>query len=189
MASAENNMVTGNFTGTLGKQLVFRDWKGKTVVAKPPKRRKGEPNAQQRARQEKFLIATRYAKAITTSADKSMADGYARALKSRQNIFSRAVEDFLSPPVVVQIDTSNYTGEIGDKIVVRAYDDFRIIKLRVEIRDVNGHLLESGLAELNMNGIDWTYTAKVVNNPSAESKVKAIATDVPGNEGVLEITL
>jgi hypothetical protein len=40
-----------------------------------------------------------------------------------------------------------------------------------------------------VNGVDWTYTATQANNLLTGSKIKAIATDVPGNEGALEITL
>lgn len=41
MAHANESIITGKFKGSLGKQLVFRDWAGKTVVAKSPKARKG----------------------------------------------------------------------------------------------------------------------------------------------------
>ena len=37
MAHANNSIITGKFKGSLGKQLVFRDWQGKTVVAKSPR--------------------------------------------------------------------------------------------------------------------------------------------------------
>jgi hypothetical protein len=68
-------------------------------------------------------------------------------------------------------------------------DDFRVITVRVEIYAANGTLLETGDAEQNTNGIDWSYTATQANNPLAGSKIKAIATDVPGNEGILEVSL
>jgi hypothetical protein len=189
MAHADNSIITGKFKGMLGKQLVFREWQGKTVVAKSPKRRSGEPGPEQVARQEKFLIASRYAKGITTSTDQTMAEAYASALRPRQNVYSRALEDFISPPVVKLIDLRNYSGTIGDKIITRAIDDFRVTGVRVEIYGANGSLLETGNAVQNINGIDWTYTATQVNNLLAGTTVKAIATDVPGNEGTLEVTL
>ncbi len=104
-------------------------------------------------------------------------------------MYSRALEDFMSPPVVKLIDTRNYRGAGGDKIVTRAMDDFRVAGVRVEIHAANGTLLEAGNADQNINGIDWTYTATQANNLLAGSKIKAIATDVPGNEGMLEVTL
>ena len=74
MANADNSIITGKLKGSLGKQLVFREWAGKTVVAKAPKRRTGEPTTQQLERQEKFQIASKYAKAILKSADQRMAE-------------------------------------------------------------------------------------------------------------------
>lgn len=189
MAHSNNSVVTGRFQGTLGKEIVFRDWDGKTVVAKAPKRRKGQPTPEQAETQEKFLLASRYAKAVITGQDPGIRDAYGAVLKPRQNIYSRALEDFISPPKVVSITTSDYTGAVGNKIKVRATDDFRVTVVIVEIRTANGTLLERGNAVLQANGLDWIYTATQANNPLAGSKIKAIATDVPGNEGTLEATV
>ena len=37
MANSNNSVITGKFRGTIGKELVFREWDGKIVVAKPLK--------------------------------------------------------------------------------------------------------------------------------------------------------
>ena len=103
-------------------------------------------------------------------------------------MYSRALEDFLSPPVVKLINTRNYKGAGGDTIVIRAVDDFRVTGVRVEIYAADGKLLEAGNADQDTNGIDWTYTATETNPGPAGSKIRAIATDVPGNEGTLEVT-
>lgn len=189
MANADNSLVTGKFRGSLGKQLVFRDWEGKTVVAKSPKKRTGASSLAQEGVKEKFFVASRYGKAVTTSPDTSLADAYAASLRPRQNVYSRAMEDFLSPPDVQNIDTRNYSGAVSDKIVVRALDDFRVTGVRVEIYAADSSLLESGNAVQQINGIDWAYTATQANNLLAGSTVKAIAFDVPGNEGMLEVIL
>jgi hypothetical protein len=189
MANSNNSVITGKLRGALGKELVFREWEGKTVVAKAPKAREGDPSPAQAQIQERFLLASRYAKAVMEGQDQGIRDAYTAALRPRQNLFSRAMEDFMSPPVVKKIGTGNYTGVSGSKISVRAMDDFRLTGVQVEIYSANGTLLEKGNAEQQVNGVDWTYTATQVNNPLAGSKIKAIATDVPGNEGTLEITL
>ena len=139
--------------------------------------------------QEKFLVASRYASAVTKNTDQSLAEAYASVLRPRQNVYSRALEDFMTIPDVKLIDARNYQGRVGEKIVTRAIDDFRVTGVRVEIYASNGTLLEAGTAEQNINGIDWTYTATQANSLRTGSKIKAIATDVPGNEGTLEITL
>jgi hypothetical protein len=189
MAHANNSLVTGKLKGILGKELVFREWEGKTVVAKAPKSREGEPSPAQAETQDRFKFASRYARAIIRSPDKGMAEAYAAVLRPRQNVYSRALEDFMTPPDVKSINTRNYKGTVGDTIAVRAMDDFRVESVRVEIYAANGTLLETGKAEPKANGIDWTYAATQANNLLAGSKIVAIATDVPGNEGAMEVTL
>lgn len=192
MAHSNNSIITGKLQGSIGKELVFREWEGKTVVAKSPKARKGGPSIEQAELQEKFLFASRYAKAITDAVDQTLALAYATALRPRQNVYSRALEDFLSPPIVKMIDARRYKGAIGDVVVARAIDDFRITGVLVEIYTPDGVLLEAGNATQNMNGIEWTYTAKETNTAPAGltgCKIKVIAFDVPGNEGILEVTL
>ncbi len=189
MAHADNSIITGKFKGSLGKELVFREWEGKTIVAKSPKARSGDPTLGQEEIQEKFLIASRYAKAVKDKPDQSLAEAYASALRPRQNVYSRALEDFMSAPVVKLINTQGYKGAPGDQIVTRAKDDFRVTGVRVEIYAADGTLLEAGNATQNINGIDWSYTATQTNNLLTGSRIRAIASDVPGNEGSLEVTL
>lgn len=189
MAHSDNSVVTRKLQGTIGKELVFREWDGKTVVAKAPGKRKGKPTAKQAETQEKFLLASRYARGIINSADKSMAEAYATVLKPRQNVYSRALADYISPPQVISINTREYKGVVGDKIVVKAVDDFRVVNVRVEIYAANGTLLEAGNAAQNPDGFLFTYAATQSNSTLAGSKIIAIATDVPNNEGILEVTL
>ena len=80
MAHSNNSIITGKFKGSLGKELVFREWEGKTVVAKSPKSRTGDPTPAQAELQEKFLVASRYAKAVTQNPDQSLAQAYAMVL-------------------------------------------------------------------------------------------------------------
>ena len=185
MASS-NNSVTKRLKGSLGKELVFRVWDGKTIVSKHPGPRKGDASPAQAANEEKFLLAALYAKAIFNSTDQSFAEAYASALKPRQNVYARATQDFLHCPVVKSIDTSTYKGIAGDKITIRAADDFRVTGVQVEIFSPNGAMLEKGDAVQFLNGIDWTYATKQLNNLVAGSTIKAIAFDIPGNEGSLE---
>jgi hypothetical protein len=189
MAYSNNSLIAGKLKGTINKELVFREWDGKTVVAKAPKKRKGAPTAPQAETQERFQLATRYATAVIRNPDRSMAEAYATVLRPRQNVYSRALEDFMTAPVVKGINTRNYKGISGDKIVIRAKDDFRVVSVQVEVYAANGALLETGNAVEQNNGLDWTYTATQANSKVAGSKIIAIATDVPGNEGILEVSL
>jgi hypothetical protein len=187
MAHSNNSVITGKLKGSIGKELVFREWAGKTVVAKSPKARTGAPTEAQAKTQENFLLASRYAKSIVN--DPEMVAGYTAALRPRQNVYSRALEDFINPPVVTKITTRDYSGAVGDTLTIRAKDDFRVVTVLVEIYTPEGSILEKGECTQNKNGVDFTYTAKLANPALAGSKVKAIAFDVPGNEGSLEISL
>ena len=189
MANSNNSVITGKLRGTLGKELVFREWDGKTVVAKAPKARTGPATAAQLQIQENFMLAAKYARSVMKGTDQGIRDAYAAALKPRQNLFSRAVADFMSFPVVKTIDASSYTGVVGNTIRIRATDDFRVTGVLVEIFAASGALLEKGNAVQQINGVDWTYTATQANSPLTGSKISAIASDVPGNEGTLQVTL
>lgn len=189
MAYSNNSIIVGNLKGALGKELVFRDWDGKTIVSKYPKRRKRDPTLRQAAMRERFQLGMLYAKAIRDDPDPGMRESYAMALQPRQNVYSRALQDFMSPPVVKSINRGIYNGVAGGRVVIRATDDFRVVSVRTEIYSADGTLLESGEARPDNRRLDWIYTATRLNPQTAGSRIKAIATDVPGNEGVLEITL
>ncbi|PZR27318.1 MAG: hypothetical protein DI535_10850 [Citrobacter freundii] len=189
MANANNSIITGRLKGMLGKELVFREWAGKTVVAKAPRAPKGDPSSAQEETRERFLIASKYANAVKQNPDQSMTEAYASALRPRQNVYSRALEDCMTPPKVKDINTRAYTGAAGSKISVKAVDDFRVAEVQVYIYSPDGSLLETGLAETEPRGILWNYTATQANNAVAGTKILAVATDIPGNEGMLEITL
>ncbi len=189
MANSNNSVITGKFRGTIGKELVFREWDGKTVVAKAPKARTGPGTAAQLKIQENFTLAAKYARSVKDGTDQGIRDAYTAALKPRQNLFSRAVADFMSPPVVKSIDTSAYSGVVGSAFKIRAVDDFRVTGVQVEIFTASGTLLEKGNAVQSTNGVDWIYTATLANATLTGSKINAIATDVPGNTGTLAVTL
>lgn len=187
MANSNSSVITGKLQGSLGKELVFRHWDGMTIVAKPPGRRKGKPSAAQADNEEKFLLASRYAKAILEDAD--MAAGYAAVVRPRQSAYSRAMEDFRNAPKVTRIDTRSYAGAAGDAIIIRAKDDFRVTGVFVEIRAANGSLVEKGQALPMPNGLDWQYKSTQSLAAVAGATIIAMAMDVPGNEGVLEVRL
>ena len=79
MANSNNSVITGKLRGALGKQLVFREWEGKTVVAKAPGSREGDPTPAQAETQERFLLASRYAKAVVKGDDQGIRDAYTTA--------------------------------------------------------------------------------------------------------------
>ncbi len=189
MAHANNSIITGKFRGLLGKELVFREWAGKTIVSKAPRPRKGKPTPEQSKTQEIFLMGTRYAKAIVNGADPTLTEAYMAALKPRQNLYSRALQDFMTPPEIIGIDARGYKGMEGDTIIVRAKDDFKVTGVKLEIFAADGSLLEEGEAVSDIYDLYWTFTVTRNNNLLTGTVIKATATDCPNNEGILEVVL
>lgn len=185
MATSNNNLLTGKISGSIGP-IVFRQWFGKTIISQAPTHRRKKPTPGQLKSQERFRLASVYALSIMSNADQSLSQAYAMALKPRQNLYARIMEDFLSVPIVSSINSIDFTGTVGDKIIIRATDDFRVTGVLVEIFSANNKLLESGNAVQNFNGLDWTYTTTLANEEWEGSKIKATASDIPGNKGILE---
>lgn len=187
MATSNNSIITGKLQGMLGKELVFRRWAGKTIVAKAPQGFDGVPTAEQAKIRENFQLGARYAKEAVKNPD--MAAAYKTALNPRQNVYSRALQDFVTPPRIMGFHTRDYSGAAGNPILIKATDDFRVKDVYLEIYSPQGVLLEKGKAGLVADSQQWLYTTTEANSQVAGSILKAIAVDVPGNEGSLEIVL
>ncbi|MBL7737492.1 MAG: hypothetical protein JNL51_18680 [Chitinophagaceae bacterium] len=100
-----------------------------------------------------------------------------------------ALRDAIKAPVVHSIDASGYAGLPGNKIVVRATDDFKVTRVKVSIRTAAGDLLEEGNAIMLPTGLDWAYTTTSILDQFSGAGIKATAFDLPLNEDSLEITL
>lgn len=187
MANSNKSIVVGKLQGMLGKELVFRNWQGKTVVAKAPQGFEGKPTPEQSKIRENFGLGARYAK--KASKNPELAAAYKSVLRPRQNVYSRALQDFVTPPRILGFHTREYQGVVGNPILINATDDFNVKEVFVEIYSAAGVLLEQGKAGLVPDSNQWLYTATVVNSQVVGSVLKAIAIDTPGNEGSLEIIL
>lgn len=185
--ATNRSLIASQLQGMIGKELVFREWAGKMIVSRAPQRTKKTSTPAQQKTRDNFQIASRYARGILQNPD--MTAAYAAVLRPRQNIYSRALEDCINPPVVVSIGADGYSGKPGDLISVRATDDFRVTMVFVEIYAANGSLLEKVNAVVTTNGIDWSYVSTLANSQVFGSRIKATATDLPGNEGSLEVLL
>lgn len=95
MAYSNDSLVVGKLRGSLGKELVFRDWDGKTVVAKSPKRKKTDPTANQLVVLNKFELASQYAIGVMNGTDQALQQAYTDSQKKRQNLYSRIMQDYL----------------------------------------------------------------------------------------------
>ncbi len=160
----------------VGKQLI--------VTERVKKRTPNTEKAQQA--KERFLDAAFYA--AKQSADPASKTFYEQGItEKKRSAYAVAMSDYLVAPKVEFINTLDYKGNVGDLIAIRAKDDFRVVRVKVEILGAGGSVIEDGEAETDdsaRNG--WTYSAKALNATLAGTTIRATAIDTPGNTGSLE---
>ncbi|MEO5912075.1 MAG: hypothetical protein ABIP95_14385 [Pelobium sp.] len=94
-----------------------------------------------------------------------------------------------APSFVGEPDLSAYSGQVGDGILVKVTDDFRVSEVKVRLEDAVGTLLEGGDAVMQTDGLTWAYSASTEQATIAGLKFQFKAYDLPGNETVKTITL
>lgn len=185
MPKVSKNLLTEGWSGTFGKQIVFRNVKGRIITSSRPVKTAEATEAQLTIR-DRFFRATRFAKnAVKDSILKLLYTAKSDSIRSPYNV---AIADYFNPPVIDSVSTENYHGAVNDTILFKAYDDVEIKAVKVEIRKPDSSLIESGYAEINEAG-EFVYTATGPNPELAGSKITVKVTDNPGNETVQEITL
>ena len=178
MAESKNNIITHGLSGKVGDILVFSQRNGKTIVSKVPEK-KAVTSEKVKQQMAKFQQATIYAK--STLKNPTIKEEYQLEASKKRGVtaYNVAVADMLQAPKIEQIDLSGYTGQSGDIIKVRAYDDFKVVAVSVHIYNADGSLVEEGNAV--DNGLDWVYTATQTNADLSGDKIVVRATDVPAN--------
>lgn len=162
MARVRGNPITKGLSGTLGGMLVFRKVGSKTIVAVSPEST-GKISELQKENRERFHLATVFAKA--QMADPAVKAGYIAVAEARGEIqpYQLAIADYFKAPDITEIDHSGYGGAMGGKINVRAFDDFKVVSVTVEILGPTGDLVEKGTAVMQANELDWVYTSITAN--------------------------
>lgn len=187
MATTKNNVIVKGASGKFGRQIVFSQRAGKTIMSKPPLRT-APPTQKQKEQQTKFARAAAYAK--NALLDPTLKEAYTTEAKKRQDVspYNMAMTDYLRPPQITHVDYSAYSGDAsGEKIFIEAADAFKITTLKVKITAANSSTLEEGNATM-VNG-KWQYTTTATNTTLTGSKITLTATDRPGNTTTKEITL
>ena len=179
MANVRKNVLTRGLSGKVGNLVVFRQNGDKTIMGSAPGKRTKPLSDAQLNLIGQFKEAVIYAKSVLANPDKK-AD-YAAAAVKGESAYNLAVADFLKPPVIKEIDSSLYTGQIGSKIRVRVTDNFKLTGCSVTILKADNSVLETGAATIGTNGLDWFYTATHVNSTLTGCKLIAVATDTPGH--------
>ena len=179
-----NNVITKGMAGMVGDTIVFRQRAGKTIVSAAPKPTNKPSTEQQVQHRQKFQQAIIYGK--KTLQNEATKAAYQAVAKEGESAFNVAVADMLHAPDIDTIDLSGYHGNPGDKILVKATDDFNITQVQVSIVNADGSVLESGDAEIGEDGITWTYSATGTNADLSGDKIVVKVSDLPGNLSQLD---
>jgi hypothetical protein len=179
MARAHLHPAFDGFSGTSGT-MVFRRMNGETFISRRPESRKQKSSTAQQAQRDRFRDAMFYARTVLADRwQRRIYDDLAKQLDRRAD--KLVASDFLTPPVIDEIDATEYSRQVGGVIRVFATDDVEVVLVRIRIRTTGGTLVEEGAAA-KVHGL-WRYTATAVP-PSGEAlTITAIAKDRPGNEG------
>jgi hypothetical protein len=184
MSKIDLNALVNGMRGKIGN-AVLRRLGSRTLISSKPKARTSEPSVKEKAHRDLFKRAAAYAKA--KMADPAAKAAYQQvASRKESNAFAIALRDFLKPPTVDAVRTDAYAGKINDGIFVKATDDFKVVAVKVTITLPTGALLESGAAVLDASTLEWKYAVTKANTTLVGTKVKAVASDQPGNETALE---
>ena len=187
MAESTDNVVMYGMKGLIGNLIVFKRFFGKTIVARRPRKSEVEPTADQLAVQSRFKLAAAYAKSVIS--DPIRKASYEALTKPGQTAYNMAFADYYRVPEMSDPEVSAYTGVAGQKISVRATDIFKVVGVAVRIEQADGTLVETGNAVLSGNGIEWEYVTTSLNDALSGSKIRFTASDVPGNQSVLEVSI
>jgi hypothetical protein len=177
MAKVAGNLILHGASGSLGDQIVIRQRGGQTILSASPTAPKGEPTEAQLAHRKRFQQAVLYGKNLNP-ANKAEYAAKADGLLSAYNV---AVADFFHAPDIDEIDVTHYSGAIGERIRIRAIDDFKVKQVNVAIYNADGSLVEQGDAVQAENVIDWNYTATALNASLEGDKIIIKVSDNPGN--------
>lgn len=165
--------------GMLGNVVVYRQFRGQTLLCNRPEKRNTITPHQQRMK-TRFLEAVAFAK-------KQIADPVTKALyqpgpESRfTSAYAAALADYLKRPVIDDVDVSNYKGKEGDAIVVKATDVAQTLTVMVTVVDTNNSVVEQGEAIPTLFTQGYVFKANKRHDLIKGCTMLITVRDRPGN--------
>lgn len=179
MAKTNLNSTIDDYRGSIGK-LVFKKYRGRTIVAKKPVIT-AEPSQAQLDQRIRFKEAAAFGKFAQN--DPELSAIYEPIARARElTVYTVAVQDFLKKPVIQPLFLSQYKGRVGDPILIHATDEVGLARLEVTLNSDNGTLIESGQAVESVPGTGkWIYVATMDVPYGTEIFIEVAALDHAGN--------
>jgi hypothetical protein len=171
------------FSGAMG-EMVFADNEAKNRTVAYMKKHT-PPTQAQLDHRARFADCARRAEALLT--DPAANAFYAAIAKERDTTAQIvAFTDFMVLPSFKALDLSEYRGQVGDKIGIRAVDDIGLASVDVKLVAQDGTLIEQGNAtEDGIRTGYWTYTATQPVALGADIFVEVKGVDHAGNQAQL----
>jgi hypothetical protein len=172
VAKVKRNILIEGLSGTLGKDLVFRQMKdGSTIVSTKPDFSKRIFSGEQLTHQIRFQQAAAYARAAA-----KRHPIYAELAKgTTKTAYNIALSDWFDAPVIHKVKRENGC------IHVRATDNVRVARVVVMVVDERGKIVEKGegtrcqVSGVRGEGDWWEYATET------EGRVRVEAWDLAGN--------
>jgi hypothetical protein len=179
MTEVNLNPTVDGYRGAIGR-LVFKKYKGRTIVAKKAIVT-AEPTPAQLAQREQFKAGAAFGK--FAQADPDLRAFYEPiALEREISVFALALGDFLKKPEIKPLNLSSYKGQVGDTISIRATDDIGLADVDVKLVSDQGATIEQGKAvETGTGSGMWTYTATAQVALGSDIFIEVVGVDHAGN--------
>ncbi|MBT1704830.1 hypothetical protein [Chryseosolibacter indicus] len=183
MAQVRENDLTEGLSGRFGSKFIFKQLRGKTIVARRSKPTTKE-SALQRDNRERFRKATAYAKAMMLIAErKAYYWEMARELKL-PNGYTAAIADYMRRPVIeeAEVAVSDSTLELNVKATKK---DFSLRVMKVVGLGRDGVAVEEAETVKDFEWWHYGFTSR----KELISKIKVVVQDEVGNVATREMVM
>ncbi len=181
MAKAINALTMGLSGNVNGLGLTFRRGRNGDIHAMTTPQGSSKPAtaAQQITRDQFREAAAAGREAVKDPATKAYYQQFVD--DNTASAYAAAMQDRLTPPTVKAVDMEAYSGKIGEKIRVTAFDNFGVTRVHVVVHNPDGSLVEEGDAVQQAGTLDWLYTTTAVNASLDGDVISVFALDRAGN--------
>ncbi len=122
MSKTNNNVITKNYSGKFGNQVVFRNRFGKNIMVKPQKKSTVPRSPVQMENQHSFSQAVAYARSV--NADPVLKAKYAKKVYPGRTVYNLAISYYMRGMSIDDIDIPTQMEDAGDK-TARSIDNSR----------------------------------------------------------------
>jgi hypothetical protein len=189
MTKIHNNPLLQGASGKFGETHVYRKVRGQMQMINAPSK-SDKLSASQEVMSSKLKKAANYWTWVKKHPD--LVKAYEKRITTDKfTAYHVAVSDSMNSPTVHYIKAEGYTGNIGDLILIKATDDFKVKRVMVRIENAKGKIIEIGDAtRLYRNKPQiFKYVATVANPSLKGTVIKVRAFDMPDNKGEAEVVL